>query len=110
MSELEKKFFDTFDIKPKFCCVAYKYMEKSVADELCNDFCSDCKYNREEGYPEITDTILLDIANVLIDWTGSLLITYRDIRNEILEEAIFVSTRKDVNEFIKQVQNIFKEE
>ena len=85
-------------------------MEESVADELCNDFCPACKYHREEGYPEITDRIILDIANVLVDWTGSLLLTDRNIRNEILEEAIFVSNRKDVNEFRKQVQNIFKEE
>ena len=95
MNDIEHKFFRTFEIRPR---AYFGSAEGKRIESL------------ELYPPEITDKILLDIANVLVDWTGSLLITDTNIRNEILEDAIFVANKKDVNEFIKQVQALFKEE
>lgn len=64
---------------------------------------------KKGGYPEITGKRLLDIASVSVDWTGSLLIVDKNIKNEILEEAIFIAHRKDTDEFVRQIQALFKE-
>ena len=84
-------------------------MDENLADKVCDDFCGDCKYHKKEWYPEITGERLLDIASVSVDWTGSLLIVDKNIKNEILEEAIFIAHRKDTDEFVRQIQALFKE-
>lgn len=57
--ELEKQFFDTFGIEPKYKTCIFKYCKnkKEYDCENCND--------REWHYPQITDSILLEIEDII---------------------------------------------
>lgn len=55
MSEIEKQFFDTFGIKPKYKTCIFKYCPYKKEYD-----CENCD-NREWRYPEITDHILLEL-------------------------------------------------
>lgn len=93
--DIEQRFFETFEIESR---PDYGFSTEGKRIE------SFALY-----YPEITDRMLLDIAKVLVDWTGSLLIVDKNIKKEILGEAIFIAHRKDTDEFVRQVQALFKE-
>ena len=54
-NELEKQFFDTFGIEPKYKTCVFKYC-KNKKEYDCEN-CSD----REWHYPTITDRILLEL-------------------------------------------------
>ena len=124
-TDLEKNFFDTFGIEPRYedaCTVEDKYWNnEELANEYgtfdqymnckcgnqedCTTECS-CAYQREV-YPQITDRILLElicIANhkdVYIDLEETDIET---MKNNLLENFIFF--RRDVE---KYVQELFKE-
>lgn len=57
-TELEKQFFDTFGIEPKYKTCVFKYCKnkKEYDCENCDD--------REWHYPQITDRILLELICV----------------------------------------------
>lgn len=65
ITDLEKTFFDTFGIKPKF--------DRMLCDNdyQCNGECNNCEYqeddNKHKFYPQITDRILLEL--MCIDFT-----------------------------------------
>ena len=52
-NELEKQFFDTFDIQYEFC--------SDIHLNPCKFQCNDCEF-RTERYPQITDRILLQLT------------------------------------------------
>ena len=54
-SELEKQFFDTFDIQYEFC--------SDNCLNPCKFQCDDCEF-RTERYPEITDHMLLELIRI----------------------------------------------
>lgn len=83
-NELEKQFFDTFGIEPKYedaCTVEDKYWnneelanEYGTFDQYMNCKCGDqencttecsCAYQREV-YPQITDSILLELILIIM--------------------------------------------
>lgn len=59
-TELEKEFFETFNIKSEMGCTAYEKLSEPKADSICTDYCPECKYF-ENIYPKITDKILLEL-------------------------------------------------
>ena len=117
-NELEKHFFDTFGIEPRYedaCTVEDKYWnneelanEYGTFDQYMNCKCGDqenyttecsCAYQREV-YPAISDHILLElicIANkAYIDLEGTDIET---MKNSLLENFIFF--RRDVYDDIR---------
>lgn len=150
-TELEKQFFSVFDIKPKYqdtCTVEEKYWDneelaneygtfdqymnaKCGNQENCTTQCS-CAYQKEI-YPQITDTILLELFEFLrkyynldfwtIDnsfvmdvrdksasYTNILYRTGGDLKHSILSGLqLIVKQKLNYNEDIKhQVQAIFE--
>lgn len=103
-TDLEKKFFDTFEIKQieytQCTSIGCRYVYKN---------CNNCPFHNvyKVDYPQITDRILLElicIANhkdVYIDLEGTDIET---MKNNLLENFIFF--RRDVK---KYVQELFKE-
>lgn len=57
-SELEKKFFDTFGIKPKLNC------KKCGAISFALGQCSEV--NCKRTYPQITDTMYIDLMHLFV--------------------------------------------
>ena len=67
-TEIEKQFFNTFGIEPKYYCGNHYVFEAMLEDE-CTDSnrekCKTCKDVRK-SYPEITDPILLELMELLM--------------------------------------------
>ena len=101
MTEIEKKFMETFDIHKR--CTDKKY-------DKCTGICYDCKHFK---YPQITSDILLKLICILVQWDKDYeyLITSKyigDLKQEILNDCI--QSAKQFNEyFIEQVQSLFTE-
>ena len=97
-TNLEKQFFNTFEIEPDVESCYHKCDTKSYLN------CKDCN-KATVIYPQITDHILLElicIANdAYIDLKGTNIET---MKNNLLENFIFF--RRDVKQ---QVQALFKE-
>ncbi len=105
VSELEKQFFDTFGIKPKYKTCVFKYCKnkKEYDCENCND--------KEWHYPQITDRILLELICILSKYqkdVGSLLEICETDKNGIKEEVLDMLIFRDIA-LKQQVQALFKE-
>ena len=110
-NELEKKFFDTFEIKP---------LKKNIP-------CSECEYRLEEcgcfycnreAYPQITDRILLELMCIHNQYLHPLTIysTKKEfLKNNILECTIDITNyfyEHEMGEYSKlkhQVRTLFEE-
>ena len=93
-NELEKQFFDTFGIEPKIIDTAVGrgfYIE----------------HNRVEKYPQITDSILLELIIIL----GSICTVFDknvdDLKENVLKNLIKLNRRYHI---YNQVRTLFKEE
>ena len=61
-NELEKQFFDTFEVDP------FIYCSKPILDcdaRKCGTCTKDCEYYSGVLYPQITDSILLELIKIL---------------------------------------------
>lgn len=103
VTELEKQFFDTFEIEPK----------RGV--ELTIDPTTDDNVMNEHkvcyGYPQITDRILLELICILSKYqkdVGSLLEICETDKNSIKEEVLDMLIFRDIA-LKQQVQALFKE-
>lgn len=130
-NEIEKKFFDTFDIKP---CVRdwrqfnYAQVERGLkifperqklADEgyikitvkMLNPRPeNDCVYWEEYRYPQITDRVLLELICILNNYgctsfAGNLAM----LKNEVLRNSIMCCEDTDDDKFKHQVRTLFEE-
>lgn len=116
-NELEKRFFNEFEIKPKKGCTAYYKFTEEEADVICNDKCAECSY-LDDVYPQITDRILLNlicIANEYLDYptsTNIKNIQARTLRMLLKVKKYFKDTYSSqdwYNELAKKVRKLFKE-
>lgn len=122
--KLEKRFFDTFGIEPRYedaCTVEDKYWNneelaneygtfdqymncKCGNQENCTTECS-CAYQREV-YPQITDRILLELIIIL----GTICTVFDknidDLKENILKNLIELSGRYHI---YNQVRTLFEE-
>lgn len=106
-NELEKQFFDTFGIKPKYKTYIFKYCPYKKEYD-----CENCD-NREWRYPQITDRILLELI-CLTGNTGYFLINnegspidVKGLKNSVLHTLIIYSKfHKDLKH---KVQELFME-
>ena len=106
--ELEQKFYDTFDIEPKYKTCIFRYCRNKK--EYDCDNCGD----RFWHYPEITAEKLLEIICILnkeavygySDWGGNFIIgeTVEELKESILTDCI-----RNKSKVLKQIQQLFKD-
>lgn len=136
-NELTKTFFDTFGIEPRYedaCTVEDKYWAneelaneygtfdqymncKCENQENCTTECS-CAYQKEI-YPQITDSMLLELIctlnkSRLVSAVNLNDVNYEDLKNTILKKNITILKNEFLNheiknEFKHQVKALFKE-
>lgn len=97
ITEIERQFFDTFEIKPKYKTCVFKYCKnkKEYDCENCND--------REWHYPPITDRILLELICILNPYSYPSGKNIQHLKEGILEWCI-----KFKNDIKHQVQTLFE--
>lgn len=116
-TDIEKQFFETFGIKPKYKTCIFKYCKnkKEYDCENCND--------KEWHYPEITDRNLLELICIIhqadLDLHGEEYyfesLNYKDLKEEVIAKCKRLADKnafsEATGEHIKhQVQALFKEE
>ena len=106
--ELTKTFFDTFGIEPsgKKCTCDVKDFAKCTTY-----YCTSCEKALKKEYPQISDSILLELICILTRFYGELVLEQcldvKDLKEQVLN--IFVRTSyKD--SFKHQVRTLFEEE
>ena len=113
-NELEKTFFNTFGIEPnnvfKGCTLGAKYYSEICKEETCKS--CDCEI-RDTVYPQITDSILLElifILTTLLDTTvyEDVFITVAKNREE-LKKDIFQECMLYKQHIKHKVRTLFKE-
>lgn len=119
MSEIEKQFFDTFGIKPKRQCYywdcPYSTGEIEKDTPINQRDCANCTNPDKEVYPQITDHILLELIclNDIYLWLVHLN-TVDELKNILLgkyiEHVNLMADENEKQEYIHQVQAIFKKE
>lgn len=110
MSEIEKQFFEVFEIEPKYYCGSEYIFEAMLENECTDGDLEKCKTCEKVGriYPPITDRILLElicIANhedVYIELEGT---DVETMKNNLLEN--FIHFKRIIPK--QQVQALFKE-
>ena len=115
-NELEKYFFDTFEIEPKLHDCIWQCQKPSKLIYMCADN-NDCEHCKE--YPQITERILLELICVLnksqlVSAVNLRDFNYEDLKNTILRKNITILKNKFLNneiknEFKQQVRILFKE-
>ena len=124
-NELEKQFFDTFEIKPNNMCKYAKYGYDGTegiwylcnkTQEECWTYPSDttCK-DKMTSYPEITDRILLELICILGNTsyfliTGDGLPIDVDVLKKSVLHSLTLQAKVDKNKVLKyQVRTLFEE-
>ena len=105
-NELEKQFFDTFGIEPYD---RYLNCPENLEGE-CKENCNYCdKAEDVYYYPEITDSILLELICIHIKYLtfGILSHNVEKLKNEILTD---LRIKKDVGNIYNEVRTLFEEE
>lgn len=104
-TEIEKTFFDTFGIEPKYKTCVFKYCKnkKEYDCENCND--------REWHYPQITDSILLGLVVIMTRYTDIIegFDSVDELKNFVLTDLMYSLTQSEADIVKQQVQALFKE-
>ena len=128
MSEIEKQFFETFEINKSTLCkyAIYGYEGEQEIWYKCNKrdeecwtypYKSGCK-DRETDYPQITDRILLELICILNDFEGIDVkaTTVNELKEELLKQAIepfeypiAFEEYHEIDKLYHQLQALFKE-
>lgn len=118
MSNIEEKFFETFEIEPKY---KFKGCENGITFYTygCDiPSCKGCpKEIKEKNYPQITDSILLELVCVAMEYRDyPTTVNIRNIKERTLR--LLIGTKKYLkdtfssksyhNRLVRKVQSIFK--
>lgn len=114
-TEIEKQFFDTFNIEPKE--LIFRTMNCACGCHDCKN-CDKYKNNLQKIYPQITDRILLELICIHNTYPRTRLysLDYESLKKEILkdlineQESIELKTYCVFNDMKQQVQELFKED
>ena len=113
-NELEKQFFQRFGIEPKYESHSCDGWGRTVEVKYFTDKKEANKFGivvSELEYPEITDSILLELICILTKFYGELVLEQstdvKDLKEQVLN--IFIRTSYKDN-FKHQVQALFKED
>ena len=111
MNELEKRFFKTFGIEPRSYLLC-----TSGWDCIDAQPCEQCHYGKliEDKYPKITDRILLELIclNNIYLWethTSTVNELKNVLLNKYIEHVNLMADENEKQEYINQVQSLFKE-
>ena len=94
-TELEKQFFEAFDIQYEFC--------SDIFLNPCKFQCDDCEF-RTEIYPQITDRQYLELI-LIYSQISNLMICYDTV--ERFKEVILKDFIENSEDYKHQVQAIF---
>ena len=128
-NELEKQFFKYFGIEPRYedaCTVEDKYWdneelanEYGTFDQYMNYKCGDqencttecsCAYQKEV-YPEITDSILLELLVIMTRYTDIIdgFDSVQELKEFVLKELMYSLTQPECNIVKHQVHTLFED-
>ena len=115
-NELEKQFFDTFGIEPKYYCDNDYVFEAMLEDECTEGNMEKCKTCKKVGktYPQITDSILLELICIAqsrfdLDFRNLCFDKIENLKYAVLEQILEYENR-EYNDSIKhQVRTLFEE-
>ena len=128
-NELEKQFFQYFGIEPRYedaCTVEDKYWdneelanEYGTFDQYMNCKCGDqencttecsCAYQKEV-YPEITDSILLELLVIMTRYTDIIdgFDSVQELKEFVLKELMYSLTQPECNIVKHQVRTLFED-
>lgn len=124
MTKLDKQFFNTFEIKPKYTYLVtdmfytsnshnYEVTKNDLIEYFGSKNCGRYKVTKVyKTYPQITDRILLELICIMADFTTKEDYCYAIFANNI--ERLRVHILEDCIEYKEnielQVQTLFKEE
>lgn len=105
-TEIEKKFFDAFGIKPERKCYYWDcpYSTGLVTQDVPFEKrdCVNCKNPDKTVYPEITDRILLELIVINNENAPAVGDTLEELRNQVLYWCI-----RYKNKIYTQVRDLF---
>ena len=105
-TEIEKTFFDTFGIEPKYKTCVFKYCKnkKEYDCENCND--------REWHYPQISDRILLELLVIMTRYTDIIdgFDNVQELKEFVLKDLMYSLTQSEADIVKHQVRTLFEEE
>ena len=128
-NELEKQFFKCFGIEPRYedaCTVEDKYWnneelanEYETFDQYMNRKCGDqencttecsCAYQKEV-YPEITDSILLELLVIMTRYTDIIegFDSVQELKEFVLKDLMYSLTQPECNIVKHQVRTLFED-
>lgn len=129
-NELEKQFFQCYGIEPRYedaCTVEDKYWdneelanEYGTFDQYMNCKCGDqenctteCSHAyQKEVYPQITDSILLELLVIMTRYTDIIegFANVQELKRFVLEELMYSLTQPECNIVKQQVRTLFEDE
>ena len=128
-NELEKQFFQCYGIEPRYedaCTVEDKYWdneelanEYGTFDQYMNCKCGDqencttecpCAYQKEV-YPQITDSILLELTVIMTRYTDIIdgFANVQELKRFVLEELMYSLTQPECDIVKQQVRTLFED-
>ncbi len=128
-NELEKQFFQCFGIEPRYedaCTVEDKYWDN---EELANEYGTfdqymNCKCGNQENcttecpcayqkevYPQITDSILLELLVIMTRYTDIIdgFANVQELKRFVLEELMYSLTQPECDIVKQQVRTLFED-
>lgn len=107
MNEIEKKFFETFEIEQEKNCYYWDcpHSTGNVVDDL--SYCDTCENPISTSYPEITDRILLELY-VIYSYFPSIILQVGFDDVEDLKKHLLSTFISDGKAFKREVQALFK--
>lgn len=106
-TDLEKQFFDVFEIEPRKVKICRNINHCPKKYKLCNDDCKHWQVVRTD-YPQITDRILLELICIVLN-TFQTFEVYRIMDIDSLKEKILKLSMLAKDDVYSQVQELFKE-
>ena len=122
-NEIEKKFFDTFGIKPRVCIKSCDKCQHYSYDYCYSGYCTlgsdydNCGVAIKQ-YPQITDHILLELICIHNTYfkTNLYSLDYESLRKEVLKDLINEQELRELkNDYVsddmkQQVRTLFEKE
>lgn len=102
-TDIEKQFFNIFGIEPKE--LIFRTMNCACGCHDCKN-CDKYKNNFQKIYPQITDSILLELLRICLN--NDFVIHSKDLA-ELKEKALYLLIRNKTPMLQGRIQSLFKE-
>ena len=113
-NELEKQFFDTFGIEPRYKSYFCDGWSRIVEGKYFTDKKEAEKFGMvigEPKYPQITDRILLELLVIMTRYTDIIdgFDNVQELKEFVLKDLIYSLTQPECNIVKQQVRTLFEE-